>query len=589
MENVDTNETFAESSKPEINTEPMKDSLHQSLEKDVETLTRGSDDFVKSEGHIIDEHKLSENISHQNLVEHSKSDPLEINYSDLDSSTYLINAESTSSSINVEKSEVKSTSTLKDKEEVNLCTINGDTSADDESLDHLEKENGNLGEKDNPKKLENTTLVTESETTESVSTSTEIDQNKTHTDRMEISNENLGENNVSKAEESSSKATADPEEEWMDILGSGHLMKKVLTPGLPNSRPQKSDICVLNIVGCLEDGTVVERHENLEINHSDNEVIQGLDFALALMDKGEVAEIKITPRFGYGSLGKRPEIPPGANLIYTVTLLDVKEEPPIHTLNVMDRIKSGLKKKERGNWWYSRDENTLAINCYRRALDYLDDTDIPEPHNEEDVHKLLEERLKTYNNLGAAQMKVSAFDAALMSVNNVLTAQPTNVKALFRKAKILKEKGELQESINVIKLALSHEPDSQALQQELSSLMAAQRKVNSKQRELYKKMMGNSSNQPDEESKKKDSKSNYKTFTLVAAVSFAVAVLGLQDIIIIISVALQSDVESWPPSTASSNCPGFLQPPFNSEAPAYLLHQQLMGLVKLQDIIDRVY
>lgn len=530
MENVDTNETLAETPKPETTPGSTKDNLHQTQEKDVDRLTSGSDDFVKSEGHIIDEHKLSENISHQNLDStHCNSDSLKLNYSGLDSSTYLINAESSSNSINVYEPDSKPTSTLKAKEEDNVCSFNGGKSlkANDEYHDHLGKDNGNIGEGGTQEELESNTFspVNESQAKGSVPTLMENNQNKTSSDadKMKNSNENLSESNVSNAEESTSK---DPEEEWMDILGSGHLMKKVLTPGIPNSRPQKSDICVLNIVGCLEDGTVVERLENLEINHSDNEVIQGLDFALALMDKGEVAEIKITPRFGYGSLGKRPEIPPGANLIYTVTLLDVKEEPSIHTLNVMDRIKSGLKKKERGNWWYSRDENTLAINCYRRALDYLDDTEIPEPHSEEDVHKLLEERLKTYNNLGAAQMKVSAFDAALMSVNNVLAAQPANVKALFRKAKILKEKGELQESINVVKQALSHEPESQTLQQELSSLMAAQRKVNSKQRELYKKMMGNSSNQPDEESKKKDSKSNYKTFTLVAAVSFAVAVLG---------------------------------------------------------------
>ncbi|XP_014282311.1 peptidyl-prolyl cis-trans isomerase FKBP8 [Halyomorpha halys] len=533
MENVDTNETVAQASKAEITTEPMEDSSHQSLEKGVERLTCESDDFVKNEGHVINENKPVKNTSHQNLVQHSNLNSL-TSLNDFDSSTHLISAESTSSSFNADESVINLKSTLKEKED-DVCTGNviksnsGDTSLNGniETQDHLGKDNDNVGEIGNLESPDNSTVtpVNESKSKGSDSILMENDH-ETPADRIENSNESPPENNVSTVEESSSEANKDPEEEWMDILGSGHLMKKVLTPGIPNSRPQKSDICVLNIVGCLEDGSIVEKHENLEINHSDNEVIQGLDFALALMDKGEVAEIKITPRFGYGSLGKRPEIPPGANLIYTVTLLDVKEEPPIHNLNAMDRIKNGLKKKERGNWWYSRDENTLAINCYRRALDYLDDTDIPEPHSEEDVHKLLEERLKTYNNLGAAQMKVSAFDAALMSVNNVLAAQPENVKALFRKAKILKEKGELQESINVIKQALSHEPESQTLQQELSSLMAAQRKVNSKQRELYKKMMGNSSNQPDEESKKKNNKNNYKTFTLVAAVSFAVAVLG---------------------------------------------------------------
>jgi len=33
------------------------------------------------------------------------------------------------------------------------------------------------------------------------------------------------------------------------------------------------------------------------------------------------------------------------------------------------------RKRERGNWWYGRKENTLAIHCYRRALEYLDEAE----------------------------------------------------------------------------------------------------------------------------------------------------------------------------------------------------------------------
>jgi FK506-binding protein 8 len=50
---------------------------------------------------------------------------------------------------------------------------------------------------------------------------------------------------------------------------------------------------------------------------------------------------------------------------------------------------------------------------------------------------LLEDCLKVYNNLAAAQMKIKAYDAALHSVENVLRCQPNNVKAVFRKGKVL--------------------------------------------------------------------------------------------------------------------------------------------------------
>lgn len=66
--------------------------------------------------------------------------------------------------------------------------------------------------------------------------------------------------------------------------------------------------------------------------------MQGLDLTIALMDKGEIAEIYIDPRFGYGD---QPEenIPPNSVLKYTVELKDVIFEPIIETLSISERLK----------------------------------------------------------------------------------------------------------------------------------------------------------------------------------------------------------------------------------------------------------
>lgn len=103
------------------------------------------------------------------------------------------------------------------------------------------------------------------------------------------------------------------------------------------------------------------------------------------------------------------------------------------------------KKRERGNWWYGRGENTLAVQCYRRALDYLDEVeggikDI-KPDGQEDVtdatlQSLLEDRLSVSNNMAVAQMKLGHYDAALNLLQTVLRCQPDNIKALYRKAKV---------------------------------------------------------------------------------------------------------------------------------------------------------
>lgn len=110
----------------------------------------------------------------------------------------------------------------------------------------------------------------------------------------------------------------------------------------------------------------------------------------------------------------------------------------------MQKYNFSNRKRERGNWWYGRGENTLAIQCYRRALDYLDEVEgikTPEPDGKSEItdaalQELLEDRVSVCNNMAAAQIKQGLHDAALNSLQTVLRCQPNNIKALYRKAKV---------------------------------------------------------------------------------------------------------------------------------------------------------
>lgn len=59
---------------------------------------------------------------------------------------------------------------------------------------------------------------------------------------------------------------------------------------------------------------------------------------------GEIAELKIGPRFAYGSKGLKEndiEIPADATLHYTVELISVEPEPEIETMDVETRKRIG--------------------------------------------------------------------------------------------------------------------------------------------------------------------------------------------------------------------------------------------------------
>lgn len=225
-------------------------------------------------------------------------------------------------------------------------------------------------------------------------------------------------------------------------------MKKVLKEGTPETRPARAFICTINLEGSLEDGTVVEKQDNLVIQLGDVEVVQGVDMCIPLMNEGEIAEVKLNARFAYGSIGLKNldgnvVVPPDTNMVYKVELISSKEETDLEKKSFASRKEIGNKKRERGNFWFERQEFNLAIQNYRRALEYLDETEggikyevEPEPSNSQ-LQELLEDRIKVYNNLAQAQMKICAFDAALNSIETVLKCQPQNIKALFRKGKVI--------------------------------------------------------------------------------------------------------------------------------------------------------
>lgn len=288
------------------------------------------------------------------------------------------------------------------------------------------------------------------------------------------------------------------ENENMDILGSGELIKKTLIKGEKNTRPGRLDLCVVDIIGKLDNGTEVENFVDYKIQLGDVEVVQGLDLAIALMDVGEVAEITVFPRFAYGKLGRDPDIPPSSKIIYKVVLKTVTMEPEIDEMNYEKRKEFADKKRERGNWWFFRDEPVLAIQCYRRCLDYLqfsvDDSNKTAGNKMTDtqLQALFADRTKVFNNLAAAQIKTEAYDTALESVDNVLRAEPENIKALFRKGRILKKKCETKKAILTLEKAVKLDPESKVIAQELSVLRQKLVDESAEQKKLYRKMLGSS-------------------------------------------------------------------------------------------------
>ena len=100
----------------------------------------------------------------------------------------------------------------------------------------------------------------------------------------------------------------------------------VMTEEGNGEMPEKGDNVKVHYTGKLLDGTVfdssIERGEPIEVPIGMGYVIPGWDEGIMLMSKGEKGVLYIPYYLAYGPNGAAPVIPPFANLIFEVELVD---------------------------------------------------------------------------------------------------------------------------------------------------------------------------------------------------------------------------------------------------------------------------
>jgi FKBP-type peptidyl-prolyl cis-trans isomerase FkpA len=104
---------------------------------------------------------------------------------------------------------------------------------------------------------------------------------------------------------------------------------KVLRAGA-GVQPKASDVALVNYLGYLA-GTGVVFDQNLSSVFPVEGVIPGFSEGLTMMPKGSIYRFCVPAALGYGPKGAGP-IPPNADLVFQVELIDVKSKAEIEAL-----------------------------------------------------------------------------------------------------------------------------------------------------------------------------------------------------------------------------------------------------------------
>eukprot|EP00804_Cyclotella_cryptica_P023222 CCRYP_000418-RA/>CCRYP_000418-RA protein AED:0.14 eAED:0.14 QI:6092/1/1/1/0.8/0.5/6/314/147 len=98
-----------------------------------------------------------------------------------------------------------------------------------------------------------------------------------------------------------------------------------------NKKPLDGQVCQINYILSLSDGTMVEssreRRKNVPFSFvlGSTDIVEGISMAVRTFGQGERSIVKIASELGYGYDGIPPLIPPNAELICDIELVDFSE------------------------------------------------------------------------------------------------------------------------------------------------------------------------------------------------------------------------------------------------------------------------
>ncbi|XP_077451544.1 FKBP prolyl isomerase 16 isoform X2 [Stigmatopora argus] len=268
-------------------------------------------------------------------------------------------------------------------------------------------------------------------------------------------------------------------EDWEYITDDKLLRKKVQKPAGPSDpRPIWGQQVTVKMQAVLEDRTVVEKDHKSLFVIGERDVNQALEECVLSMHKGEITLLLADSQYAYGLVGREPDIPAWAPLLYQLQLLDIADKADPLNLPVSDRIRIGNQKRERGNFHFQREEYSMAARAYCLALDVLTTCESPRGNSgdggEQEEREVRDYRVKCLNNLATAQLKLDKYNEALHASRDVLALDPNNVKSLYRAGKILSDLSQYKEAMELLKRALKLEPTTKAIHAELSKLVKRQ-------------------------------------------------------------------------------------------------------------------
>jgi len=237
--------------------------------------------------------------------------------------------------------------------------------------------------------------------------------------------------------------------------------------------------------------------------------IPGLSIGIASMKKGETSRFLIHPDMAFKKMGCPPRIPPNAELLFEVQLVNFADNSAaeaLQNLSLDDRknfntiFKAAQAEHLAGNQLFKKDEISGAISKYRKAVNMLENCHLKD---EEDEAKHQHMLLKLYINLAVCYNKQNEPKKACVMCRHALYIQPRNAKALFNFGRALVMLSDYDQAKRQLIAAQRIEPNNISISNELKKLEKKQEVYEGNARKFSQRMFRGASRNDDEPTSKK--------------------------------------------------------------------------------------
>lgn len=271
-----------------------------------------------------------------------------------------------------------------------------------------------------------------------------------------------------------------------DVTGDKGVMLTTLKTGEGSGTPEDFATCKIHFRGSHEGVNFEEKDVEFIMGEgADVDLLPAIEQSVRQMKKHERARIVVQPQHA-GSLHARVEdLPSDAVVEFEICLLEFEPEQPVYELSIAERKERAAEIKLKALPIFKTGDYKQAVSYYERMSTCVDrDVTI----KEEEFKDMYELRTAAHLNSALCYIKLKDFTIAKLHVDIVIEEDPSNVKALYRRAEAFVGLQEPKLAITDLKKLLSVQPNNNAAIKLLETTKNAMQEQKEKEKALYQNM-----------------------------------------------------------------------------------------------------